>query len=188
VTAQLRGWTPLIALQIEYSLLERTVESELVPMARALGLGVTPWGPLRGGALSGKYTRENASRQRADRGERVTAYLNERTFTIVDELRRISQELETSPAAVALAWVRSRPGVSSIIIGARRLDQLDQNVASLDVVLTEHQIATLNRLSEPPVVFPTAFQRTAGSIMHAGATVNSEPSQLLPNWRDPKRY
>ncbi len=188
VMAQLRGWTPLIALQIEYSLLERTVESELVPMARALGLGVTPWGPLRGGALSGKYTRENASQQTADRGERVTAYLNERTFTIVDELRRISQELETSPAAVALAWVRSRPGVSSTIIGARRLDQLDQNLASLDVVLSDHQIATLDRVSEPPVVFPTALLRMAGSFMHAGATVNGEPSQLLPNWKNPKRY
>ena len=188
VTAQFRDWTPLIALQIEYSLLERTVESELVPMARALGLGVTPWGPLRAGALSGKYTRENASQQRPDRGERVTAHLNERTFAIVDELHRISKELETTPAAVALAWVRARPGVSSIIIGARHLDQLDQNMASLDVVLTEHQSATLNRVSEPPTVFLTAFQRMAGSLMHAGATVNSEPSHLLPLWKDPKRY
>jgi diketogulonate reductase-like aldo/keto reductase len=87
-----------------------------------------------------------------------------------------------------LAWVRSRPGVSSTIIGARRLDQLEQNLASLNVVLSDHQIATLNRVSEPPVVFPTALLRMAGSFMHAGATVNGEPSQLLPNWKNPKRY
>ena len=76
--AQFRGWSPLVALQIEYSLLERTVEGELIPMARELGLGVTPWSPLRGGVLSGKYTRENAATAKADRGERVTQFLNER--------------------------------------------------------------------------------------------------------------
>ena len=68
--AQMHGWTPLVALQIEYSLIERTVEGELIPMARELGLGVTPWSPLRGGVLSGKYTRENASTVKADRGDR----------------------------------------------------------------------------------------------------------------------
>src|SRR6266850_4251078 len=129
--ARFSGWTPLVALQIENSLVERTVEGELIPMARELGLGVTPWGALRGGALSGKYTRQNAATVRADRGERVTAYLNERTYTIVDELQRISRELETTPAAVALAWVQAQPGVASTIIGARRLQQLDDNLAAL---------------------------------------------------------
>jgi aryl-alcohol dehydrogenase-like predicted oxidoreductase len=78
LVATFSGWTPLVALQIEYSLIERTVEGELIPMARELGLGVTPWGALRGGALSGKYTRENASTAQADRGARVTAYFNEK--------------------------------------------------------------------------------------------------------------
>jgi aryl-alcohol dehydrogenase-like predicted oxidoreductase len=76
--AQLRGWAPLIALQIEYSLLERTVEGELIPMAQELGLGVTPWSPLRAGLLSGKYTRDNAGTAKADRGDHVTDRLTDR--------------------------------------------------------------------------------------------------------------
>ena len=180
VTAHFRGWTPLVALQIEYSLVERTVEDELIPMARELGLGVTPWSPLRGGALSGKYTRENAAEVKADRGERVAAYLHERTYAIVDELRRIAGELGTSPAAVALAWVQSRPGVSSTIIGARRLQQLEENVAALDVTLESSHVAALDRVSEPPHAFPASFLRNANTIMHGGATVNGERSALWP--------
>jgi len=109
--AQFRGWTPFVGLQIEYSLLERTVEGELIPMAQEMGLGVTPWSPLKSGTLSGKYTRENAATVKADRGERVTTSLNERVFAIIDELRAIGTELQATPAAVALAWVQGRPGV-----------------------------------------------------------------------------
>jgi aryl-alcohol dehydrogenase-like predicted oxidoreductase len=182
--ATFRGWVPLIALQIEYSLVERTVEGELIPMARELGLGVTPWSPLRGGALSGKYTRQNAGAVKADRGERVTAFLHERTYTIVDELLRIARELETSPAAVALAWVRSRPGVASTIIGARRLEQLDQNLASADVALTAEHLAALNKVSEPTLNFPAGTLSTTKSVMQGGTTVNGESSALLPLWKD----
>src|SRR5579862_6878274 len=78
--ARFRGWAPLVALQIEYSLLQRTVEGELVPMAQELGLGITPWGPLRGGALSGKYQRADKGKHQAGRGARVTNYLDDRTF------------------------------------------------------------------------------------------------------------
>jgi aryl-alcohol dehydrogenase-like predicted oxidoreductase len=188
--AEFRGWTPLIALQIEYSLIERTVEGELIPMARELGLGVTPWSPLRGGVLSGKYTRANAGQVQADRGDRVTAFLNERTYAIIDELARIAREIGATSAAVALAWVQSRPGVASTIIGARRLDQLDQNLAALDVTLKPEHIAALDRASEPSLNFPTPFLRMATSIMHAGATVNGESSELLPLWKEAaaKRY
>lgn len=175
-----RGWSPLIALQIEYSLIERSVESELMPMARELGLGVTPWSPLRGGVLTGKYTRENAASVEPGRGQRVTAYLQETTFTIVDELVRIAGELETTPAAVALAWVQTRPGVASTIIGARSLDQLDQNLAALDVALQPEHEAALDRVSTPAPSFPAAMLRMAGMIMHGGATVNGEPSEPWP--------
>jgi aryl-alcohol dehydrogenase-like predicted oxidoreductase len=188
--AAFRGWTPLVALQIEYSLIERTVEGELMPMAGELGLGVTPWSPLRGGALSGKYTRQNAGEMKADRGERVTAYLNERTYAIVDELIRIAREVNATPAAVALAWVQTRPGVASTIIGARRLDQLDQNLAALGVSLTPEHVAALDALSKPSLNFPAALGPMGTSIMHGGATVNGQPSQLLPLWREvaTKRY
>ena len=180
LVARFRGWTPLVALQIEYSLLERTVEGELIPMARELGLGVTPWSPLRGGVLSGKYTRENAGRMKADRGERVTSFLNERTYAIIDEVVRIGRHLETTPAAVALAWVQAKPGVASTIIGARRIDQLDQNLAALDLTLEAEDIAALDRISEPALNFPAGFLKMATSFMHAGATVNGTPSQVFP--------
>src|SRR5882762_820487 len=129
--ARFRGWAPLVALQIEYSLLERTVEGELIPMALEMGLGVTPWSPLKSGVLSGKYTRENAATLKADRGERVTAALGEKVYAIIDELAGIAKEAGAAPASVALAWVQARPGVASTIIGARRMDQLDQNLAAL---------------------------------------------------------
>jgi aryl-alcohol dehydrogenase-like predicted oxidoreductase len=127
---------------------------------------------------------------KADRGERVTAFLGERTYAIIDELVRIAREVSATPAAVALAWVQSRPGVTSTIIGARRLDQLDQNLAALDVTLEPEHIAALDRVSEPSLSFPTPFLRMASSIMHAGATVNGESSELLPLWKEAgaKRY
>jgi aryl-alcohol dehydrogenase-like predicted oxidoreductase len=178
--AGFRGWTPLVALQIEYSLIERTVEGELIPMAVELGLGVTPWSPLRGGVLSGKYTRENASTLKADRGERVTQFLDERSYAILDELARVAKAHDTSSAGVALAWVQSRPGVASTIVGARRLDQLDQNLAALDVTLTAEEMASLDKLSAPTLNFPAAFLKSANMFMHAGATVNGEKSTVWP--------
>src|SRR6186713_39606 len=101
LTARFRGWSSFIGLQIEYSLLERTVEQELVPMARELGLGITPWSPLKGGVLSGKYTRENAGKNTADRGALMTGFLNEKTYTLVDELSAIASAHDTTIARVA---------------------------------------------------------------------------------------
>ncbi|TGN79425.1 aldo/keto reductase [Streptomyces bauhiniae] len=174
--AQFRGWAPLIAIQLNYSLLERTPEGELIPMAERLGMGVTPWSPLAGGALSGKYTREDAGKADADRGWMVSGYLAEKTFDIVDELRGIASELDTTPAAVALAWVQNRPGVTSTIIGARRLTQLEDNLKALDLRLTPEQVAALDALSTPTLNFPANVNAGAPNLMHAGATVNGEPT------------
>jgi diketogulonate reductase-like aldo/keto reductase len=89
-----------------------------------------------------------------------------------------------TPASVALAWVQSRAGVASTIIGARTLDQLEQNLAAVDHVLSTDQLASLDAVSEPVLPFPIATLRTmSSSVMHAGATVNGDPSELLPNWR-----
>lgn len=178
--AQMHGWTPLVALQIEYSLIERTVEGELIPMAQELGLGVTPWSPLRGGVLSGKYTRANASTMKADRGDRVTAYLTERNYDIVERLTDIARELDTTPAAVALAWVQGRPGVASTIIGARRLEQLEQNLAALDVQLSPAQVASLDALSTPSLNFPAGFLGFATMFSQGGTTVNGRASVAWP--------
>jgi aryl-alcohol dehydrogenase-like predicted oxidoreductase len=178
--AQLRGWAPLVALQIEYSLLERTVEGELIPMAREMGLGVTPWSPLKSGVLSGKYTRENAASVKADRGERVTQNLGEKVYSIIDELIAIGRELGASPASVALAWVQGRPGVASTIIGARRLDQLDQNLAALALSLNADQVARLDKLSKPTLGFPMQFLNVASIFSQGGTTVNGEASTVWP--------
>jgi aryl-alcohol dehydrogenase-like predicted oxidoreductase len=176
--ARFHGWAPVTAIQISYSLAERTVEGDLMPMAREFGLGVTPWSPLAGGVLTGKYTRGNAAT--ADRGERVTSALTERNHAIVDELVRIARELNTAAAAVALAWVQTQPGVTSTIIGARRLDQLDQNLAALDVKLEASHREALDQVSKPALNFPAGFLEFAPSFMHAGATVNGETSQVPP--------
>ena len=178
--ALFQGWSPLIALQIEYSLIERTVEGELMPMAQELGLGVTPWSPLRGGVLSGKYTRANAATMKADRGERVTQFLTERSYTIIDELIRIAGEVGSTPAAVALAWVQGRPGVASTIIGARRLDQLEQNLAAVDVKLSDVHVAALDGASEPTLNFPAAFLKFVPTFAQGGTTVNGVAGPAWP--------
>ena len=190
VTAGFRGWAPLVALQIEYSLLERTVEGELVPMAQELGLGVTPWSPLRGGVLTGKYTRENMEDVQPGRGERVKSYFTEDTFLILDELVRIAADLKTTPAAVALAWVQGKPGVDSTIIGARTMEQLEANLAGVTVRLDATQVAVLDQLSTPTHSFPTPFLEGATTIMHAGATVDGQASErwLMAPTSDEERY
>ena len=178
--ARFRGWAPLVALQIEYSLLERTVEGELIPMALEMGLGVTPWSPLKSGVLSGKYTRANVATVKADRGERVTQNLGEKVYAIIDELIAIGKELQASPASVALAWVQRRPGVASTIIGARRMEQLEQNLAALDLHLSADQIARLDQLSKPTLGFPMQFMNVASMYSQGGTTVNGEKGTLWP--------
>ena len=131
-----RGWARLIALQIEYSLLEQTVEGELIPVAREFGLGVTPWSPLRSGFLSGKYSRTNTQAASADRAAWIQRNYHEQGFRVIDALASVAQAAGTTPARCALAWVCARPGVSSPIIGARTVQQLDENLAALEVRLT----------------------------------------------------
>jgi len=178
--AHFQRWAPLTALQIEYSLLERTVEGELTPMAQELGLGVTPWSPLKSGVLSGKYTRENAGKVSAGRGVWVTAALNDKTYPVIDKVIEVSKAVGTTPARVALAWVQSQPAVSSTIIGARTLEQLDDNLAALDVKLAPEHLAALDAVSAPTLNFPAAFLRNAGTFAHGGLTVAGESAPAWP--------
>jgi aryl-alcohol dehydrogenase-like predicted oxidoreductase len=133
VMAQFRGWAPLIALQIEYSLLERTVEGELIPMAQAMGLGVTPWGPMAAGVLSGKYSRHNMKPESPGRAANLAKHSNEQVYNTLDVLAAVAKRRDTSSARVALAWVRARPGVAAPILGARTLEQLKDNLAALEL-------------------------------------------------------
>src|SRR6202050_1835570 len=172
VTARFRGWSAFIGLQIEYSLLERTVEQELVPMALELGIGITPWSPLKSGVLSGKYTRHNAGQIKADRGFFADTFLTEKTYAIVDALDIIAKAHESTVARVALAWVRSQPGVTSTIIGARRLAQLEDNVKALQVKLSTEELGRLDALTKPTFGFPQSMQPWFPAIHNGGTSVN----------------
>jgi aryl-alcohol dehydrogenase-like predicted oxidoreductase len=174
--ASMRGWTPFVGLQIEYSLLERTVEGELIPMALELGMGVTPWSPLRSGVLSGKYTRQNAGQVQGSGRTWAAGYLDERAYAIIDELHKVARQLDSTPARVALAWVQRRPGVTSTIIGARSLHQLEDNVAALELKLSAEQVAALDQLTTPTLNFPAAFLPMAPMIQAGGTTINGESS------------
>jgi aryl-alcohol dehydrogenase-like predicted oxidoreductase len=178
VTARFRGWSQFIGLQIEYSLLERSVETDLVPMAKELGLGITPWSPLKSGVLSGKYTRANSKAQ-GGRALFMQDQLNEKTFTLIDELEKIAKAHDTTVARVALAWVQSRPGVTSTIIGARTMTQLDDNLKGLDVHLDVKEIAHLDALTPPVLGFPARMQPMFPAIHNGGAWVNGV--QLPPS-------
>jgi len=170
--AQLRGWHPLIALQIEYSLAERTVESELVPMALELGLGITPWSPLKSGLLTGKYTRAGGANAKSDRAPFMAGAFTDRNFDIIDVLVAIGGELGATPASVALAWLAQRPGVSSIILGARSLEQLAQNLAVTNLSLPGEVVARLDAVSAPPGDFISKFNAINPAFMHGGISVN----------------
>ncbi|MBC7833715.1 MAG: aldo/keto reductase [Phycisphaerales bacterium] len=175
-----RNWTPLVALQIEYSLVERTVEGDLIPMARELGMGVTPWSPLKGGVLTGKYTRATAGKDKAARGEWVINNLNEKAYEVIDVLIAVAKEMggDATPAQVALAWVQSRPGVSSSIIGAKTIAQLDDNLAALDLRLSPEHLGRLDEVSKPRLSFPHDFLTYTINNTQGGTTTNGVPSKV----------
>jgi aryl-alcohol dehydrogenase-like predicted oxidoreductase len=178
--ARARGWAPVIALQLEYNLLERTSEGELIPMAQAMGMGVMPWGPLRSGFLSGKYSSSTTGEVDTTRAQLVGAP-NKADYAVIDVLNEVAREVGASSAAVALAWIQGRPGITSTLLGARRLDQLQANLAALDLTLTETQRATLDEVSKPSLNFPAENNRSLSrSLQFAGATVDGLPSTVSP--------
>jgi aryl-alcohol dehydrogenase-like predicted oxidoreductase len=161
--AQLRGWSPFVGLQIEYSLTERTVERELIPMAKALNIGVTAWSPLAGGVLSGKYHGFGGTGQAGEAGrmssEMMKDFLPEqqRTERVVAAVKEVSGEVGQSMAQVALAWLRYRELPVIPIIGARKLSQLQDNLASLELKLSEEQVKKLDEASRIELGFPESM-------------------------------
>lgn len=163
--ADLRGWSPLIALQIQYSLIERTVERELMPMARELGLGVVPWSPLGMGVLTGKYGRADldigsgvpeavGTRKNVAAGNGA---LTERALDIAEVVKQVAAELGRTPAQVALAWTWLNPAVTSPIVGVRTLAQLQDNLGAFEVRLEPSQLARLEAASRIEPGFPHDF-------------------------------
>ncbi len=154
--ADLRGWSPLVALEIEYSLIERTGERDLIPMAREMGLGVVPFSPLGGGVLTGKYGRDDLNPAGPVAGETAGSrrslnaalgMVTERTLAIADVVKEVATELGHTPAQVALAWTLNAPGVAAPVIGARTVAQLKDNLGALQVDLTPSQLARLDEVS-----------------------------------------
>lgn len=161
--AELRGYERIAALQLEYSLAERNIEREHVPVAQELGMGLCPWSPLAGGLLTGKYKRgADAATAAGDGrlnqpGNAAWVGLDERKWRIAEELAVIAKELNRSPAQVALNWVTSRPGVTSTIIGATKPVQLEDNLTALDFTIPAPLAARLDAIGKPPLTFPYNF-------------------------------
>ena len=177
------GWSPITAIQIEYSLLERTVEFDYIAMAQTLGLGVTPWSPQAGGALTGKYARDGSVADGSVRMKSVGKRLGEREFAIIDQLRAIADRIGCTPGQVALAWVCGRNAVSSPIVGARTVAQHDQNMAALEVALDADDVLVLDEISKPRLHFPHNVLGRVWSTSHGGLTINERyfnPSVSTP--------
>ncbi|GAB3928379.1 aldo/keto reductase [Mucilaginibacter myungsuensis] len=150
--AELMGWSQFIALQVEYSLIQRTPERELIPMAKHYGMTVTPWAPLGGGALTGKYLRGEQGRVKAESNRR-----NENAEKITRTVMSIADELGVTAGNVALQWMRQK-GFSCIpIVGATKIDQLKENLKTVDIALTDAQMQQLDEASNIPLGFPGDF-------------------------------
>lgn len=160
--ADLRGWSPFVGLQIQYSLIERTPERELLPMARELDIAVAAWSPLGGGMLTGKY-RRGAERPREARYAQGAwsedLFINDKNFTIAEAVEKVAGEAGRTPAQVAIDWIRRQKdkGVVIPIIGARTLSQLQDNLVVLDFELSDEQLTRLDEVSGIQLGFPYDF-------------------------------
>ena len=160
--AELRGWTVFVGLQIEYSLIERTPERELLPMARELDLGVTAWSPLAGGLRTGKYSRqvEGGEARRLDH-PMLDGFsdIDKRKLAIAEAVQSVAQDIGRTEAQVALAWLRQQQGVIIPIIGARTVPQLKDNLGCLDLTLDSEHLEQLDQASGIELGFPQDFYK-----------------------------
>lgn len=177
--AELRGWSQFCALQISYSLAERTVEREMIPMAREMGMGICPWSPLSGGVLTGKYSAADLDGAPGfgDRTSRKainlsTGRLTEHTLAVAGLVGEIAREIGKTPAQVALAWTLLNPAVVSPVLGARTPAQLEDNLGALEVELSADHVARIDALCAPEPVFPmTMLGGAAETMMFGGVKV-----------------
>lgn len=184
--AERNGWEKVAALQLEYSLAERNVEREHLPAALAMGAALVPWSPLAGGLLTGKYSREGDRPKGDGRAHALLAsgnpvadkFLQDRPWAIVEELVGVAKELGRSPAQVALNWVATRPGVVSTLVGASRLEQLEENLRVLDFTLPSALSARLEKVSRPELLMPYVFFENpffTKGMLAGNTTVSAEP-------------
>jgi aryl-alcohol dehydrogenase-like predicted oxidoreductase len=179
---------PVAAIQLEYSLVERNIEREFPALCAATGMGITVWGPIGSGLLSGKYRPGAAAGEPGGRLEKVKAppgssmdKFNDRNWKIVAELEAVSREMGRSMAQVAINWVAHRPCVSSVILGATKPEQLQDNLQALDFEVPAALRERLDEVGKPNAQFPyTFFSPSAQSRLHGGATVGSKPAGYMP--------
>ena len=183
--AELRGYEPVSALQLEYSLAERNIEHEFVPFGTSQGAGIMVWSPLASGLLSGKYRpgKEGAGRLETLRGSSNPGFqkFTERNWAIVAELEKVAGELGHSMAQIALNWVATQPGVASAIIGATKLEQLTDNLGALDFSIPTELRTRLDAVSKPAAPFPYSFfgAEIQGGIT-GGTSVGDKPEGYVP--------
>lgn len=164
------GWAPPVTLQPQYNLLVRGIEHEIVPAALDAGMGLLPWSPLAGGWLSGKYRRDESPTGSTRLGENPTRGMeawearnaDPRTWEVVDAVAAVAAEVGASPSQVALRWLADRPAVTSVILGARTIEQLDDNLGAAEAVLPDDLRRTLDDASAPRAeVYPYGEQAVA---------------------------
>jgi aryl-alcohol dehydrogenase-like predicted oxidoreductase len=159
--AELRGWTQFAALQVEYSLLQRATERDLIPAARALGMGLMPWSPLANGILSGKYATgaDSAGEPAGGRKDVITATgrVTPKAIAVADGLKKAADAAGVTSAQMGIAWTLANPAVTSTIVGARSLRQLDDNLGALRVTLDDAQKSQLDEVSKIELGFPHDF-------------------------------
>lgn len=178
--AQWRGYEPPVAVQLEYSLAERGLEHEFPGLCREVGLGLMTWGPLANGLLAGAYSSvahaedpeeaelpDGRIKATSARRNPATDKRNERTWAVVRALEELAAEVGATPAQVAIAWLRGRPAVTTVLLGARRPEQLEQNLRAADLELPAEARARLDELSAPPRTVPYGFIPWAQSLMNA---------------------
>ncbi|HKJ44304.1 MAG TPA: aldo/keto reductase [Balneolales bacterium] len=153
--SKFNGWESFVSLQAYYSVAARDLEHELLPLSKEEGLGVLPWSPLSGGFLTGKYRRNQDGPEDARRtGFDFPPVDKEKAYDVVDAMDEIAKKHESSIPQVALAWLLEQNGVASVIIGAKNMSQLDDNLSSAEVELTADELATISEITQPPQIYP----------------------------------
>lgn len=162
---RVNGWARFRAAEMYYSLIGRDLEHEVVPYIQEAGIGVLAWSPLAGGLLSGKYTRQNPKGD----GGRLSSFDflphdREKTYEVVEKIRAVGAAHNATPAQVALAWTLTKPFVSSILIGANKMTQLEDNLAAVNVQLTPEELADLDKLTAPTALYPNWFTERIADV------------------------
>ncbi len=153
-----RGYSPFIAAQMYYSLLGRDLEHEVVPFSNDAGVGIVVWSPLAGGFLSGRYTRQDPSGGKGRLARFDFPPINrEKGYAVIDELQKIAERHNSTVAQVALAWLLAKSHVASILLGASQIRQLEDNLGALNVNLADDGLATLDKITAPPAIYPNWF-------------------------------